>query len=328
VDTTLQQFQALERAASPAQLKNWRFQQGLFRAYYDAYTRVRLLRETDAEKQALARVRQASDMGSREAMSAAQAILDAARSDVTAQDWRQRILELGAALFQSIGMQLSVSKYQAIAVDRGAALDTLDFSVNNRLWLAEQFARIQRLSSERERIHALQQLVDWENPGPGGFYDDLGNSARQPHLVRPATFAGDPGAFRSPRVDFEEDLVIDEDDPAPQGVRRLSWMDHAEILYDAPLQLKYTGLDTNAHYRVRAVYAGDNPKRKLRLVANDGVEVHPLMSKPFPFRPVEFELPRSATESGTLTLSWYGEPGLGGNGRGAQVSEVWLIRDH
>ena len=43
VNTTLQQFQALERQASPAELKNWRFQQALYRAYYDAYTRARLL---------------------------------------------------------------------------------------------------------------------------------------------------------------------------------------------------------------------------------------------------------------------------------------------
>ena len=43
VDTTLQQFQAMERAAAPRDLLNWRFQQALYRAYYDAYVRQRLL---------------------------------------------------------------------------------------------------------------------------------------------------------------------------------------------------------------------------------------------------------------------------------------------
>src|ERR1035437_1523185 len=47
VDVTLQQFQALEKKATPADLKNWRFQQVLFRAYYDAYVRHRLIYETD-----------------------------------------------------------------------------------------------------------------------------------------------------------------------------------------------------------------------------------------------------------------------------------------
>ena len=36
VDTTLQQFQAMERAASPRDKLNWRFQEALYRAYYDA----------------------------------------------------------------------------------------------------------------------------------------------------------------------------------------------------------------------------------------------------------------------------------------------------
>ena len=96
------------------------------------------------------------------------------------------------------------------------------------------------------------------------------------------------------------------------------------VLYDAPLRLRYTDLDPTAQYRVRVVYAGDNPRRKIRLLANDSAEVHPLLSKPMPFRPLEFDIPKAATASGVLTLSWQGEPGLGGNGRNCQVSEVWL----
>jgi hypothetical protein len=62
---------------------------------------------------------------------------------------------------------------------------------------------------------------------------------------------------------------------------------------------------------------------RIRLAAN-GVEVHPLMAKPNPPRPVEFDAPRAV--DGSLELTWTREPGLGGNGRGNQVSEVWLIR--
>ena len=53
VETTLLQFQAMEQAASPHDLKNWRFQQALYRAYYDAYVRSRLLYETALEEQAM-----------------------------------------------------------------------------------------------------------------------------------------------------------------------------------------------------------------------------------------------------------------------------------
>jgi hypothetical protein len=326
VEVTLAQFQVLERTATPRERKNWRFQQALFRAYYDAYTRRRLIHETDLEAQVLERLRQAPARGATAALAEAENTLDRALTDRVALDWRQRIFELGEALFQSISMQLSVEKYQAIAVDRGASLDTLDFPLNNRSWLKEQFAQIRRLATLPQRLQAIAAIVDWENPGPGGFYDDLGNAARQPHLVRGASFAEDPGRMRSPRVGFEEDLVVDEPDEQPGVARRVSWLDHAETLYDAPLQVRYTELDPNAAYRLRVVYAGDAPKRKIRLVANDGLELHPLLIRPMPFHPLEFDLPPAATAGGELTLTWSGEPGLGGNGRGCQVSEIWLMK--
>ena len=326
VEVTLAQFQALERAAEPAVRRNWRFQQALFRAYYDAYTRRRLLHETELEMQAREALRRAPAVGAVSAMAEAEAILDRALTDRVAGDWRERIGELGEALFQSIAMQLSVEKHRAIAVDRGASLDTLNFPLNNRAWLREQFARIRRLPKAEDRLRALAEVVDWENPGPGGFYDDLGNSARQPHLVKGASFVDDPGRLHSPRVGFEEDLVVDEPDENPGVARRVSWLDHAETLYDTPLLMKYADLDPGARYRLRVVYAGDAPKRKIRLTANDGREIHPYLLRPMPFRPLEFDLPAEVTRTGKLTLNWTREPGLGGNGRGCQVSEVWLIR--
>jgi hypothetical protein len=224
-------------------------------------------------------------------------------------------------------MQLSVRKYQAIAVDRGASLDTMDFPLNNRLWLEERFAAISRMEHESARLKAIDEIVEWTNPGPGGFYDDLGNPSRQPHLVRGPGYTNDPGFLVSPRVGFEEDTVFDEPDEKPAGTRRVSWIDHEESLYDTPLRMRYTGLDREARYRLRVVYAGDSRRKKIRLTANDGIEIHPLMLKPFPFHPVEFDIPPAATARGDLTLSWFGEPGLGGNGRGCQVSEVWLIKE-
>src|SRR5207248_3215037 len=83
------------------------------------------------------------------------------------------------------------------------------------------------------------------------------------------------------------------------------------------------GHDRSAGYRVRVTYAGDNFRVRLRLDA-DGHEVHPLMTKPDPVRPVEFDVPAVATADGDLTLRFAPEPGRGGNGRGCQVAEVWL----
>src|SRR5262249_3316858 len=130
----------------------------------------------------------------------------------------------------------------------------------------------------------------------------------------------------SSHAGFEEGDVVDEPDEKPEGALRYSWINHAESLNDAPLQLHYGSLDRTARYKLRVVYAGDSPKKKIQLLANDGIEIHPLMPKPWPIRPVEFDIPPAAIAQGTLTLNWYRERGLGGNGRGCQVSEVWLIQ--
>lgn len=330
VEATLADFQALEREATPVVLANWRFQQALFRAYYDAYTQQRLLHERRAETAALDRLKRANQAGAAEkelhaALTEAEQILKAAAKNPPSGPLRQRILQLGDALNRSIHMQLSVKKHKAIAIDRGAMLDTLDYPLNDRPWLTEQFAAIRKLPNLAEKQQRVSDILGWKNPGPGGFYDDLGDAAQSPHWLRSVPYADDPGSMRSPRVGFEEDLVLD-DDEQPQGARRWSWKNHAESLFDSPLEMRYDSLDPKASYRIRVVYGGDSPKKRIRLAANDGIEIHGWIEKPFPFRPVEFAIPKTATQSRTLTLHWYREPGLGGNGRGCQVSEVWLLK--
>ncbi|SPE40355.1 conserved exported hypothetical protein [Candidatus Sulfopaludibacter sp. SbA3] len=307
VETTLGLFQSMEQNATPALRLNWRFQQALYRAYYDAYTRRRLIYEAGLEDAAMAALRKADING-------AEQTLDRAVSERTAPELRARIFELAEALFQSIRMQLSVPRYQAISVDRGANLDTVDAPLNNRVWLKARVAALREAPDEARR-GGIEQILHWTDPGLGGFYDDLGNPQAQPHLVRGLAYGKDPAFRESPLVGF-----------AGNAAWRSSWWTHAESLYDAPLQMHYDGLDPKADYRVRVVYAGDSPRVRIRLDAGEGLLVHPLMAKPTPMRPVEFAIPRKAYEKGTLDLTWHREEGLGGSGRGCQVSEVWLIR--
>ncbi|HRR27657.1 MAG TPA: hypothetical protein P5300_13285, partial [Acidobacteriota bacterium] len=192
VDTTLQMFREMEKKASPQAKLRWRFQMALYRAYYDAYVRSRLLYETSLEDQAMEKLRQARNSGVTLALSEAEALLDRSLTNPVAQDLRARLYELAEALYQSVRAQLSVDKYQAISVGRGANLDTTDVPLNNRLWLKQRFAEIRSLPTESERLAAVDEIVNWTNPGPGGFYDDLGNLARQPHLVRGPGYPSDP----------------------------------------------------------------------------------------------------------------------------------------
>ena len=77
VEKTLAHFRALEKEALPADLRNWRFQQALFRAYYDASVRERLIAETQIEGQAMNTLRRLMDQGTLDAMSQAEQQLKA-----------------------------------------------------------------------------------------------------------------------------------------------------------------------------------------------------------------------------------------------------------
>jgi hypothetical protein len=313
VETTLQQFQAMERAASPRELLNWRFQQALYRAYYDAYLKRRLAFETELEARAMDELRRAGSIGSIAAIERARGVLARASTERVAGDLRARIFELAEALFQSIHMQLSVVRYQAIGLERGANLDAINAPLNNRNWLETQFAAVRALAAEPERLRAVDAIVRRTDTGPGGFYDDLGNPSRQPHLVPGPGLAADP-MLRLTRVG----LGSRPDWP-------LAWCQNAESLYDAPLRMRYTDLDPTARYRLKVVYSGGSLAPKVSLEA-EGVVIHPLLAKPDPVRPLEFDIPRAATADGVLNLTWTEEPGRGANGRGCQVGEVWLIR--
>jgi hypothetical protein len=257
VETTLRQFQSMERRAGPAQMLNWRFQQALYRAYYDAYVRRRLLQETAAEDRALAALRRSPALGSDAAMDEAVRILGADMLDREAVDLRTRVFQLAEALYQSIRMQLSVERYGGLS-GRGNTLDTVDMPLNSRNWLLDQFSRIRRLEAEKQRVTELLRIANWTDPGPGGFYDDLGNVSRQPHLVPGAGFKDDPQFFHTPLAFF---------DPRGRGPR--SWWDQIITFYEHPLELRYEALDPHAAYRVRVVY-GAGP---VRLEA-EGQELH------------------------------------------------------
>lgn len=315
VQITLAQFQEMERSATPAMLQNWRFQQALYRAYYDATNRTRLLQETAQEEKALGILKRASSTGSLVALANAEAAL--AKPDMIPwADTRARVFELAEALFQSIHMQLSVSRYQAIAIRRGANLDLIDFPLNNALWLRKQFSEIAALPNETDRLRKIDEIVNWSNPGAGGFYDDLGKSGSQPHLVTGSDYSEDPASLRAPM----SSAVVRKE-------ARISSCTYAETLHEYPLEMVYHDLDKNARYRIRIIYGAES-RADIRLVANDKFEIHPMMPKDMSLQPVEFDIPAEATNGGELKLKWNRVPGIGGSGRGVQVAEVWLIRVH
>jgi hypothetical protein len=319
VGATLSLFRQMESSATPAQKANWRFQQALYRAYYDAYVRARLLDERAREERALSMLSEASTVGSLAAIDAAQRELSPLVGDRPAAALRARVFELAEALFQSIRMQLSVERYQAISVGRGANLDLIDTPLSNAPWLLAQLASIRQEPDERVRLRRLDAVRHWTDAGPGGFYDDLGDPLHQAHLVRPQGFQDDPTMAATVKTGFSGFRA--------NATGRISWWRVAEAAGDSPLEMRYDNLDPFASYRVRIIYGGDSNPIPIRLEADGRFEIHPYQPKNMDFTPVEFAIPREATSDGALTLRFTRPSGLGGNGRGVQVCEVWLLRE-
>jgi hypothetical protein len=339
VEVTLAGFQDMESSATPSVIQNWRWQQALYRAHYDAYVRRRLLHETGLLVRArdlLSRVWQLGwgsvplGIGAKPAeypanrldpnvlLDAAEAVLNESAIHPAGEVLRSRVSELGYALFQSIHMQLAVERYQGEAVDRGANLDTLDAPVSDVPWMRQQIAAIKSIGGPEKQIQAIRELLSRTDPGPGGFYDELGNIANRPHLIPGLGSVKDPEFRHTPQIGFSY--------PDPWGAAApMAWKRWAGSLYDAAVELRYEGLDPKREYRVRVVYSGRSPRFKMRLQANDRIEIHPYILRTWPPAPQEFAIPKEATADGTLKLSWTREAGLGGNGVGCQIAEVWLI---
>lgn len=325
VDDTLRLLQGMERTAPPRTLHNWRFQQALYRAYFDAYVRRRLIAETAAEQSALGIVENAPKTGSLAAMDAAARALARTPSDPTLLAWRTRIFQLAEALFQTIKMQLSVPLYQALAVPRGANLDTVDLSLNDRGWLLSRFGEIRALPTEAARLSALRQVTEWKNPGPGGYYDDLGNLEDEPHLVASGSPSDDP--------EFRVNALATHTVRTGTGLEnwRASWWDQRSCFYGSSVEMRYTGLDPGARYRLRIVYIPSFRPSEIRLMANGTLQIHPPLDVGKEDRgklphPREFELPGEATQGGALDLRWTVNPDAGYLAGFGQIAEVWLER--
>jgi len=315
VDVTVLQWCQLEKDVPESVKNNYRFQMGLMRACYDAYIKRRLIYETELEAKAMDVLRAASQAGSLEAVEKAGKILRKAKEEPVAVDYRKKCEYLADELFKNIGSQTYVRKHGAQHRTRGAFMDGIDEPLNNAAWLFSQFRQIWDIGSEAERLKAIDKVVNRTNPGPGGFYDNMGSASSFKRILNTVAWEDDPGTLASPRIAFYYKVNRPEDRDIP-----LAWKNQVGTIYETPLRLFYDNLDPDGTYSVKVTYTGRRGKM-VRLVADEKYMIHDLVRtmKP-PIR--EFPVPKEATEDGRLELKWT----CGEGRRGSQVAEIWLIR--
>lgn len=323
---------------------NWRAQMYLFRARFDANVQAEARAQQRYEKEALRALAEAADTGVAPAIEKARVAL--AKADTpAAPDLRAGIEALGPMLLQSIGYQLSVeAPYLARNSERGALLDWLDQPVNDRPWLEQRFQAILAIDDTAEQLARIDEILHWSDPGPGGYYDNLGTAGEYSHVVQNRSWGEDPSGNHTARLAFPkykadpktiaaegsqaeaENMVFKGEAARLAGAHqgrqeyRMSWQTQMTTLYGTPLKLRYEGLDRKAQYRLKVTYAG-RFRPSMTLTLNDEFGIHGPVAQPDPIWPVSYYLPYDATKSGTLDVEWNLV-----EGRGCMVAEVWLIK--
>jgi hypothetical protein len=289
---------------------NWRWRMHLFRARYDRFVRERQRYEAGLETAANAALARAAGIGADAAMDEALTVLARADASASVNAMRKQLEDDGQALFEQIGYQTSVEKYHALNPERGAVLDFLDRPLNNRWWLEDQFDKVRKFDSEAEKVERLVAIADWENPGPGGFYDDIGNTGKCPRVIR-EDWRTDPELTHIHQADFNTWM------DGCKSRLRLSLLSYM----DWPAGLIYEGLDPSARYTLRVTGRGD----AIPLV--DGRRLEPTVYSKAPDEFKAFPVPRRSYTAGRLEVRW--EKPFDGpiNWRQASIlTEVWLIR--
>jgi len=277
---------------------NWRWQQLIMRAYYDAYIQERLTYVKDLEGEANEILGKAKSLGANEAMKEALVYLQKADKELVGQDLKQKVLQYGEDLFKSVGAQTSVPKYNASGYERGAVLDFIDYPLNNRWWLEDKFMEIKALKSEEEKLARLEYIRTYENPGEGSFYDNI-SSADARHVVS------------------ETDDAIDylwENDGFSR--KRLS----TQLFQFSPI-LQYDELDPNADYLIRVTGYGE------ALLRANGERLIPgRYDKGFEqFK--EFRLPNDLIKDGRLKITFDKPDEEHLNWRKqSRVTDVWILK--
>ncbi|MBN8826630.1 MULTISPECIES: hypothetical protein [unclassified Spirosoma] len=299
VEATFTFWKQLE-TAHPQLATNWRWQLFLLRAYYDTYTRRRLLYEQALEQKANTQLALADKLGTEVVINQALALVNQADTKPISPELRQKIETLCADLFTSIGLQTSVPKYKAKGYERGCLLDFVDYPLNNRWWLADEFPKVKAMKTPDEQLARLTFIAHWESPGKGSFYDDVSSISKGPRIKTISDDATDIAWWQN-----------------GSSRARLS----SQTFQRCPA-LDYMNLDPGSRYIIRVVGFGE------ALLRVDGQRLEPTVYNREADTVKEWIVPLWATQDGRISVTFDQPEESHLNWRqNSRISDIWLLKE-
>ncbi len=297
IGKTLELWKTLE-AENLQFSENWRWQQLIMRAYYDAYIQQRDRYEKGLEEKAYEILADAKSMGAEKAMNEAMEVLQKAKTEPVAQDLKQKAVQYCDDLFLSVGLQTSVPKYNARGYERGAILDFIDYPLNNIWWLEDEFAKVREMKSEKEKVVRLDFIRNYEKPGEGSFYDNI-SSADARHVIS--------------ETDDAIDYLWENNG---KSRKRLS----TQLFQFTPV-LEYTELDPDSDYLIRVAGFGE------ALIRANGERLKPTKYEKGYEQFKEFPLPKELIKDRKITITFDKPDEEHLNWRQqSRVTDVWVLR--
>ena len=199
-------------------------------------------------------------------------------------------------------------------------------------WLRRQLERVKSASAD-EKVELMTMIIDYENPGEGGFYDNLGTFNNSPNVV-----FGYPYDHGQPYV---SKMLSEGNRPSQRSM-------HFTQDEEQGVTLLYKDLDPEAKYKIRFTlvrpwyqsrYSDRMNQKSEKIFADDEVITEsvelPLQMSDF----FTFDIPHSATKDGELTIRFERaddvargdrvtiEQWRNSGGWGTIVSEVWLMKN-
>jgi len=214
---------------------------------------------------------------------------------------------------------------------RSEGIFNLDHDFIGLGWTRRQLERA-RVARGAERRELLGMIADYENPGPGGFYDNAGTANPAPHIVH-----GYPYDFGQP---FVPEMLEEMNRPSQRTM-------HFTQDEDQGVTFQYTGLDPKARYRIRFTLVRPRYQERYRARMNQksatiyadqfvlakDLEVPERASDFF-----TFDIPPEASSDGELVIRFERAADVARGSRvereiwrntggwGTIVSEAWLMK--